>query len=249
MTSYTSSPSVVIFRRDWQIFGGRFQIDITSDDVYVYHLKPKVKDLRHRGNDPRLSHIIQAAPDPVIWKCKDGIPLFDDEDPTNLAHQVRKVFAEERVEQLRASQKLEDVHVSTEDTLLVEVPFVLPGMSCTLYFYYLWLCSHTCLKAYSIGEMVHEFESYYFRVQTKGEVTEEDIELNRIKDVDEAFLHDVPGFVKEHEEILGQKRKVVSDKVRSHYILSTYHADDELRCVQLLNLWLAKTLQRNTLII
>jgi hypothetical protein len=67
--------------------------------------------------------------------------------------------------------------------------------------------------------MVHEFKSYYFQVQTKGEVTEEDVDLNDIEDGDKAFRHDIPGFVKEHEQILGQKRKV-SDKVRFHYILS-----------------------------
>lgn len=109
MTSYTVSPWVVIFRRDWQIFGGRFQIHITPDGVYVYHLKTKV---RLRRND--FSHIIAPNSKLAIWRCKDRKPLFgDDEDPTNLVHQVRKIF-----------------DISTEETLFVEAPFVFPGMSC-----------------------------------------------------------------------------------------------------------------------
>jgi hypothetical protein len=126
MTSYTVSPWVVIFRRDWQIFGGRFQIHITPDGVYVYHLKTKV---RLRRND--FSHIIAPNSKLAIWRCKDRKPLFgDDEDPTNLVHQVRKIFAEEKVECLSLNQKLEDAHISTEETLFVEAPFVFPGMSC-----------------------------------------------------------------------------------------------------------------------
>jgi hypothetical protein len=234
---------LVVFNRDRLDFGGRFRVDITQADATdVFDLKIKVKDMI--GED--LSHI--HASELTIWRRKDRKRFFVDEDTKVLFRQIRNVFfPEEIVESLSASQKLADLHISEEETLLVETPSA-PGTSristafgCVLI--------HAIVKAYSVRdhEVHHEFEAFYLHMHAKGEVTERDIELNGIVFVDKAS-RDAPGFVREHENMLGQKRKV-SDEVSQIYILSTFHTDDEVRCVRLPNIGLAMQLQKNTLII
>ena len=60
---------------------------------------------------------------------------------------------------------------------------------------------------------LHEFEAFHLRLCTKGGVTDEDIEQNHVA-LAEGASHHIPGFVKEHESMLAQKR-MVSDEVRS----------------------------------
>jgi hypothetical protein len=63
----------------------------------------------------------------------------------------------------------------------------------------------------STSKVDEGFESSYLQVHAKGKVTAEDMELNNI---DDGYgWHDVPAFVREHEKMLSQKRKV-SDEVR-----------------------------------
>jgi hypothetical protein len=240
MTSHTSIRRLwlVAFNHDGLDFGSRFRVD-TTNDKNVYNLKTKVKDMI----GDHLSHIL--ASELTIWRCKDRKTRFVG-DTRVLFRQIQNVFSpEEKVEVLSASQKLADLRISEEETLLVEIP-LWPGKPriSTAFGYAL---IRAIVKA-SVGlenyKVHHEFESVYLQVRTKEGVTERD---NYWNDIDEP-LRDVPGFVKEHENILGQKRKV-SDKVGQIYILSTCHADDKIRRVQLLNIGLAKQLQRNTLII
>jgi hypothetical protein len=236
---------VVVFNRDGLDFGSGFRVD-TTNDANVYKLKTKVKDMI--GN--HLSHIL--ASELTIWRCKDRTTVFvDDSDESGdtrvLFRQIRKVFSpEEKVEVLSASKRLAALNISEKETLLVEIPLSPGTPRISTAFGYALI--RAIVKACSVGlenyKVLHEFESVYLQVRTKEGVTERD---NYWNDIDEP-LRDVPGFVKEHENILGQKRKV-SDKVGQIYILSTCHADDEIRRVQLLNIGLAKQLQRNTLII
>jgi hypothetical protein len=233
---------LVVFNRDRLDYGRRFRFDITNDGN-VYNLKTNVKDMI--GN--RLSHIL--ASELTIWRCKDRKTFFVDEDKRVLFRQIRNVFSpEEKVEVLSERQKLADLCILENETILVESPLSPGTPRISTAFGYALI--RAIVKASSVGledhKVHHEFESVYLHVLDKGGVTERDIDWNDIEDIE--TLRRVPGFVKEHENKLGQKRKV-SDKVGQIYILSASHADDEVRRVQLLNIGLAKQLQRNTLII
>ena len=218
MTSYTSI-WVVIFSRDWRDFGGHFLIDTTSSDEFVDDLKTLVKNRRQDD----LSRV--DAPDLTVWRCKDRNTCLRDKDAETLVHQISKLLSEGGVEFLCGIEKLADLCISMEETLLVEVPCMSHGTSRI----------STVLVAFSYMPKVkidsndkrrnrgtisskvdQEFESSYLWVHTKGKVTAEDIELNNIEDVYRE--KNVPVFVRELEKMLSQKRKV-SDEVRRRLFL------------------------------
>lgn len=228
----TSRTWVVVFSRDSQNFGGRFKID-TSRDENIGNLKITVKNFRE--ND--LSHI--DPPELTIWRCKDRETYFHGGDTKALDHQINELLSREELELLAEDDNLMDLCILVNETLLVEAPSKSLGVS-QISTAFSCVLIHAIVKGSSIGnhiksKMDQEFEACYLQVHTKGKVTSEDINVNYILDANES---NVPKFVKEHEKILSQKRKV-SDEVRCLHISSIYqtsYTDDGARCVQLLNI-------------
>ena len=199
---------VLVFNCNGLYFRGYFSLD-ASDDENVYDLKTKVKDMMGGC----LSHI--AAEELNIWRCKDRETFFNGDNKV-LFRQILNVFSpEEKVEALSTSQILADLHISEEETLLVETP----GTShISVAFSYVLIS--TIDKVYQAENPIiegpkkvpHKFESFYLQVCTKGGFTEEDIEQNDVNVYGSS--HHIPGFVKDHEHMLAMKR-TISDEVRS----------------------------------
>ena len=199
---------LLVFNCNGLYFRGRFPLD-ASDDENVYDLKTKVKDMI----GGRFSHII-AAEELNIWRCKESETIFDGNNKV-LFRQILNVFSpEEKVEVLSTSQKLADLHILEEETLLVETPgtsHISMAFGDILIF--------TIVKVYTVGNPIievpkkvpHKFESFYLQLCTKGGITEEDIEQNDVNVY--GASHHIPGFVEEHEHMLAKKR-TVSDEVR-----------------------------------
>ena len=110
---------LLVFNSDGLSFGERLPVDAT-DDENVQDLKIRVTNML----GGRLSHTQLT-----IWRCKDKKTLFDG-DTKSLFRQIQDIFSpdveEARLEGLSPSQKLVDLHISEEETLLVETP---PNMS------------------------------------------------------------------------------------------------------------------------
>ena len=119
MTTHTW---VVVFSRDLQNFGGRFKIDISRDED-IDDLKKTVKNFRRNG----LSHVF--PPRLTIWRCKDRETAFHSGDVEALDRQISKLLSGEELEALSADEKLVDLCISVNETLLVEAPSTFLGAS------------------------------------------------------------------------------------------------------------------------
>ena len=209
---------VVFSQNSWNFSTYHFKIDISGNED-IDDLKKTVKNVI--GKD--LSHL--SPPKLTIWRCKDRKTRFDGRDVNALHRQISKLLSGEEIEVLNADDKLMDLRASVNETLLVEVPSTSLRTSriFTAFGYVLTHADDSVGDSISSDPKVdRKFESLYLRSHIRGKVTEDDIEFNDIVNADET---DVPKSVKEHEEMLHQKRNA-SNKVSAFLTMCTSYTDD-----------------------
>ena len=95
--------------------GGLFKVNGEGD---IIDLKEKVKENRSTWKDVNANQL-------VVWRCKETQEL-DDADREQLELRVRAVFFDNKVTKLGERQTIEELKLSDEEILLVQVPGTFP---------------------------------------------------------------------------------------------------------------------------
>src|SRR5579863_6972985 len=85
-------------------------------------LENDIGDLREKVKEKKPNALKDFdADDLVVWRCK-GKQNFDDQDSGELELQVRAVFSDKKITQLRGRQKINELKLSDSEILLIQVP-------------------------------------------------------------------------------------------------------------------------------
>ena len=170
-----------------------------------------------------------------VWRCPDY--TFDDDDSQLLSRKVKEAFSTNQVKHLSEMRTIEELKLIESEVLLIEVHVhagELPGTSRIssavghMPFQAIGTCSSGEPFTSKAGR---EYGHLFLRAGTKGEFTDDDVNLNEI------FSNSVqvPGFVDEFEKTLSRKRKA-AENVACFLILSCFRLllTNEARCARCL---------------
>ncbi|KAH9176203.1 hypothetical protein EDB89DRAFT_2066023 [Lactarius sanguifluus] len=167
--------------------GSRFSV-LTFGEEDVETLKEKV--MEKKQNNPAFTHV--SASDLSVWKTKGELVINKVTIKESLVDILSgiNIHNKDTIEELDEDEQVADLELSEGQILLVR----LPAISSTNY-----PSSGESLAS----EVAPKYEDFFIMAETKGEFTEGDFDLNRIKEARQS----VPAFVKTHETILARKRK------------------------------------------
>ncbi len=183
--------------------GDHFSVRTSSKDD-IDDLRDKVKVKVH----PCLTHV--SSVDLTVWKTKGEMIINKAEVEERLVEILGNIDVdnEDTIEKLRPGEQVADLGLTDDQVLLVQLPGtsrISTVVRCVLR----QAIAVTSNKDSPLEDPIkvdRKYEDLFLRANTKGLFTEDDIDLNDIK-----RAHEVPEFVRQHEEMLGRKRKLGDD--------------------------------------